>query len=85
MGCLWRGCKAPVERDGRCVMHWNVEFLGLPRRVAPIKRTRLTSCAGCGKIGKFLCRDCKEWNDAVRRRVAKLWGTLENRFAARRA
>ena len=53
--------------------------------VAPIKRTRLTSCCGCGKIGQFLCRDCKALNDAIRVRVAKLWGTLENRFAARRA
>ena len=53
--------------------------------VAPIKRTRLTSCAGCGKIGKFLCADCREFQRITLERVGKLWGTLENRFAARRA
>jgi hypothetical protein len=56
-----------------------------PLRVAPIKRTRLTNCVGCGRIGVFLCNDCRELNEAIRVRVAKLWGTLENRFAARRA
>jgi hypothetical protein len=54
-------------------------------RVAPIKRTRLTSCAGCGKIGKFLCANCREFQRVTLERVGKLWGTLENRFAARRA
>ena len=54
-------------------------------RVAPIKRTRLTNCVGRGKIGVFLCRQCRELQSATLARIGKLWGTLENRFAARRA
>jgi hypothetical protein len=56
-----------------------------PRRVAPIKRTFGTRCVGCGKPGKYLCAWCSELQRVTLERVAKLWSTVENRFAARRA
>jgi len=57
-----------------------------PRRVAAVKRKAIARCVGCGKFYAWpLCRECKALQDCLLERVAKLWGTLENRFAARRA
>lgn len=57
-------------------------------RVAPIKRTYpapAARCIGCGSFGAWLCVHCRELQDAVRERVAKLWSTVENCFATRKA
>lgn len=55
-------------------------------RVAKIKRTAIARCIGCGKFYEWpLCAECRDLQACVLARIAKLWGTVENCFAAKRA
>lgn len=54
-------------------------------KVAPIKRVYPTRCCGCGAFGKFLCWHCKELQDVMLARIAKLRSTVEGVFAVERA
>jgi len=38
-------------------------------------------CIGCGKFGKFVCKHCAELVAALEKRIKKLRGTVEGKFA----
>lgn len=41
-------------------------------------------CIGCGKLGALVCVHCRAFLDAAHKKMAKLWGTIEFRFAMSR-
>lgn len=51
--------------------------------IATIKRTYATRCVGCARPGQYLCHWCKELQDALLARIAKLRGTVAAVFAER--
>ena len=53
----------------------------LTELVDELERPVVPHCYGCGKLGIFLCANCEELQSAVIRRSAKLYTTLEGRFA----
>lgn len=49
-----------------------------------MKHEEQDRCIGCGKCGALVCANCRAFLDAAHKKMAKMWHTIEFRFAMSR-